>query len=98
MLMVAIISEGCRDLENQCRGKTVLDGAANLDAADVGQPDIEKHQFRVPLTRELQRFMTRRRLDDLEPGMTEDAAASIAPGLVIIDIQDQGASQKKGPS
>nr|GFD56361.1 hypothetical protein [Tanacetum cinerariifolium] len=88
--LVGAPGQGGRGLQHQ-HGRAVgvgLDAAADLEAVDVGELDVEQHQRHVAAARDRQRIGAVGSLDHLEPGALQDPGLGVAGAVVVVDIQD----------
>jgi len=97
--LVVGVDPGGRDVEDRDggRGRVGLDPAADLEAADVRQVDVQDDQVGPP-RHQAQRRGAVGRLDGGEARVAEDPVDGVALRLVVVDDQDRcGVRVSHGP-
>src|SRR4051794_4535361 len=75
---------------NGSRGAVGLQPAADLEAVQVGEADIQDHERRSFSGREFEGGGAAGCLNDYEPGGAQRMGAEVTVGLLIIDAEDDG--------
>ena len=75
------------------RRRVGLDATTYLEAAHVGQVDVEQHDGGFVRHCDLQGLVPPRRLPHVETRLLEDLGARVAPGCVVVDVEQQRAGR-----
>src|SRR5262249_17898495 len=84
------------DHGNRRGGGIRLDATTHLEAAHVGEVDVEQHDRRLVDGRDLKGLFTARRLAHVEARLLQDLSTRVAPRAVVVDVQENRAGDVHG--